>query len=285
MIIDTNVRICRGEKSMEFDRKGDFLLAKIDGNASVDPSLKIQNNAQGDGGYIESDRVLKRDVSISVIPCNRQNAEALRAELISFILPHEDYEIYISRNGRTRKIVGRMSGEIKVSSAAVWWANLYTMTFSCQSPFLQDEAEQIISFRNIVPLFAFPLSTYIGAGTVSGMMTTADKRYLINQGDTEIGIIASIAAYAGTVKNPSISNGKDYVKVLCEMNIGDEIEISTIPGNKYIKYNGENFMFFDRNSVFFSIKKGVSEVSVSAEDDTIDNIKSEVRYTNLYSGV
>ena len=281
----TDVKICRGDQCMKFDYKSDLMLSKIDGNASAAPSVKIQNNAQGDGGYIESDRVLSREISISVIPISRNTAENKRSELLKFIIPHEDYDIYVTRNKVTRKITGRMSGQIRVSKTALWWSDIYTMTFLCKSPFFQDDKDQTIVFRNIVPLFAFPLSTYVGAGTVSGMMITTDKRFIINQGDTPIGIIATITAYAGQVINPSISNGNKTVRVICTMNQGDVMEISTVPGNKYVKLNGENFMFFDRNSEFFSIEKGVSEVSVNAESDTIDNIRSQIVYTNQYSGV
>lgn len=285
-------------KTLVFNAESGLLPVEVTGVAGADPDVKISTLAQLDGGYIESDKIAKRLIKIKVVPINRSAVEKLRQQLVDTIIPHEDAELFITRNGRTRSIKGRLSGQITVSKAAAGWTRAYTITFVCPQPYLLDEEEQEIVFRQVVPLFTFPLSSFVVesynpvtetnertvAGTVTGMMVTTDARYLVNGGDTEIGIRAELEAYAGTVINPWISDGNNKVRVLCQMEVGDILTISTVPGEKYVKLNGVNFMFFDRNSSFFSVPVGVSEISVGADSGT-DNLRSRVTYRRKYSGV
>lgn len=294
----TTVKIKTRGKTIVFDETSGLLPVAVDGIASADPEVKISNLAQLDGGYIESDKISKRIIMITVVPINRQAVEKLRANLIDTIVPHEDAELFITRNGRTRSIKGRLSNQITVATSKANWTRSYKLSFVCPQPYLLDEEEQEIVFRQVVPLFTFPLSSFVVesynpitetnertvAGTVTGMMVTTDSRYLINGGDTEIGIRAELEAYAGTVINPWISDGNNKVRVLCQMEVGDVLTISTVPGEKYVKLNGVNFMFFDRNSSFFSVPVGVSEISVGADSGT-DNLRSRVTYRRKYSGV
>ena len=294
----TTVKIKTRGKTLVFDETSGLLPLAVEGIASADPEVKVSTLAQLDGGYIESDKISKRIITITVAPINRQAVEKLRAQLIDTIAPHEEAELFITRNGRTRSIKGRLSGQITVAKTKTSWTRSYKITFVCPQPYLLDEDEQEIVFRQVVPLFTFPLSSYVveqynaeldttiehRQGTVTGMMVTTDARYLVNGGDAAIGIKATLEAYAGAVTNPWVSDGTSKVQVITEMAIGDIVEISTVPGEKYVRKNGENFMFFDRNSEFFSVPVGVSEISVGA-DVGVDNLRSRVTYRRKYSGV
>lgn len=279
------VVIKSGEKTLPLTVPNGFLVKAVSGIESADASVKTNSNAQFDGSYIISDAVARRMVSISVVPIDIATATRKRHELISFIVPHQEYEIYIRRDGRIRSIVGRLSGEITTSNAGAWWTKVYRLRFVCPSPFWKDETDKEVVFRQVVPLMAFPFSPMRGAGTVSGLMVTEDRRFIINEGDVPVGVVATIYARGGPVVNPSINLGAQYVKAIINMEVGDVLTISTVPGEKYILHNGEKHMRFDRRSTFFQLPKGVSEISVNAEDGTLDNVSCAVVYRNQYSGV
>lgn len=294
----TTVKIKTRGRTLDFNMESGLLPVSVSGIESADPVVRVSTLAQLDGGYIESDKVSKRVLVLMVVPINRTAVEKLRAALVDTIVPHEDAELFITRNGRTRSIMGRLNGQITVATAKTGWTRAYKIQFVCPQPYLLDAEEQEIVFRQVVPLWTFPLSMYtVGAfdpdagvvaehrqGTVTGMMVTTDSRYLVNGGDAAIGIRAVLEAYAGAVKNPWVTDGTSRVKVLAEMQVGDVVEISTVPGEKYVRLNGVNHMLFDRDSEFFSVPVGVSEITVGADEGT-DNLRSRVVYRRKYSGV
>lgn len=272
-------------KTLPFTLSNGFVVKAVSGIESADANVRLNSNAQFDGSYITSDAVESRMVSVAVVPINIETASKKRHDIISFIVPHEDYEIFVRRDGRVRSIVGRLDGEIRTSRSGAWWTQIYKINFICPEPFWMDENDKEVVFRQVVPLMAFPFSPFVGAGTVSGMMVTDDKRFIINEGDAPVGVVATIVARGGDVINPSINLGPLYVKAIVNMEVGDVLTISTVPGEKYILLNGEKHMRFDRKSTFFQLPKGVSEISVNAEDGTLDNVSCAVVYRNHYSGV
>ena len=130
----TTVKIKTRGKTLVFDETSGLLPVAVDGIASADPEVKISNLAQLDGGYIESDKISKRIITITVVPINRQAVEKLRANLINTIVPHEDVELFITRNGRTRSIKGRLSSQITVSMTKASWTRAYKLSFVCPQP-------------------------------------------------------------------------------------------------------------------------------------------------------
>jgi hypothetical protein len=264
----------------------DYLVRAVTGTESADPNVRTTKKAYTDGSYITQDAVEKREVSIDVIPINIENAQQKARDIIDFIVPHEVYTITVSRNGRTRSIKGVLNDDIKKSKSGAYWTNRYTVEFVCVESYWLDANEQEIAFWKTTPLLTFPLTFWAGAGTVSGMLVTNAKRYVVNKGAAEFGVVATIQARAGRVVNPTIrhDSGK-YVRVLATLEVGDVVTISTVPGEKYILLNGEKYMRFDRKSAFFQIPRGASEISVEAEEDTTNNMSARVVYRNQYSGV
>lgn len=274
------------KQSMYFDYDHGFLVKAVSGLNSADPVVSTTKKAYTDGSYISGDSVERRIVNMSVVPVFMDSARQKMQEIVDFVVPHETYEIIVTRNGKSRKIYGLLNREIETSRSGVHWAQIHSIEFVCVSPYWQDVTDQMIVFRENVPLLTFPLSFYRGAGTTTGLMITGDQRFLINDGAIPTGIVATIYARGGAVKNPSVGLSPTvFVRVLVEMQRGDVLTISTVPGEKYILLNGDKYMRFDRQSTFFQAERGVSEVFVNAEDGTLDNVSARVIYNNQYSGV
>lgn len=273
-------------KKLVLSYSNDYLVQSVSGTESAEPDVQMVQKAYSDGSYITRDAVVRRIVSVQVVPINIDNAIEKAQAIIDFIVPHETYTITVYRNGRVRSIKGILNDDIGKKKSGVYWTNIYTIEFVCAEPFWQDAEDQVVPFWQVVPLLSFPLTFWAGAGTVTGMLVSGSKRYISNRGASSFGVVATIQARAGRVVNPTIRlDASTFVRVLVDMQPGDVVTISTVPGEKYILLNGEKYMRFDRMSTFFQIPKGVSEISVESEEDTIDNVSAQVVYRNLYSGV
>lgn len=68
------------------------------------------------------------------------------------------------------------------------------------------------------------------------------------------------------------------------MKNGDVYMVSTEPGNKRIEKNGVGNFCFDRSSVFFSVPRGSSTITITA-DSGVDFIRSVLSYSERYLGI
>lgn len=279
-----SVKMISAGKTYELSRTSGIFPSSLKGAASIDQTVTLASSAQLDGSFVQSTRVERRTIALTLQPLRRDAWLTFKRQLVEMFPPHQPVELLVSRGGVTRSIEGYLNGRVEVDSGGAWANKRITLTITCPQPYFLDGREQEIFFRQAAPLWAFPLSLYGTAGTAASMMVTHDSRYLVNGGVAEIGIRARIEAYAGTIKNPSISDGTRTVRALVTMAVGDVLEISTVPGSKYVRLNGENHMFFDKNSVFFSLPPGVSEITVDA-DEGLDNARAAVFYRRKYGGV
>lgn len=273
-----------GGQTFEFSRASGIFPASLKGIVSPDQTVTLASSSQLDGGYVQATRVEKRTLTLTLQPIRRDAWLTFKKKMTRLLIPHEPAELRIAHNGLTRSVSGYVTGQIEVDSGGAWANKRIMMTIICPQPYLLDDADQEILFRQVAPLWAFPLAFFGEAGAATGMMVTHDSRYLVNNGVAEIGIRAELEAYAGEVVNPWVSDGVRKVSVLAEMNAGDKIVISTVPGEKFVKRNGENYMFFDRTSEFFSVPVGISEITVGA-DEGLDNLRSKVFYRRKYAGI
>lgn len=292
------VKMISGGKICEFSRASGIFPTSLKGAASIDQTVTLASSAQLDGSFVQATRIERRTLTLTLQPLRRDAWKAFRRQLTELFPPHEPVRLVVSRDGSSRSISGYLNGRVEIEEGTGWVDKRVALTITCPQPFFEDEAEQEIAFRQIVPLFSFPLSSFVSesyneitetnertvAGTATGMMVTTDARYLVNNGEAEIGIRARIEAFAGPVVNPSISDGTRTVRALATLEVGDVLEISTVPGEKYVRLNGENYMFFDKSSIFFAMPKGVSEITVDA-DEGLDNARSAVYYRRKYGGV
>lgn len=278
------VKMISGGQVCEFSRASGIFPASLKGAASIDQTVTLASSAQLDGSFVQSTRIERRTLTLTLQPLRRDAWLIFRKRLPELFPPHEPIELTVARGGVSRSISGYLNGRVELDSGGAWVDKRITLTVTCPQPYFLDSREQEIFFRQAAPLWAFPLSLYGTAGTAASMTVTHDSRYLVNGGVAEIGIRARIEAFAGPVVNPSISDGTRTVRALVTMAVGDVLEISTIPGEKYVRLNGVNHMFFDKDSVFFSLPPGVSEITVDA-DEGLDNARAAVFYRRKYGGV
>lgn len=139
-----------------------------------------------------------------------------------------------------------------------------------------------------LPMFHFPLEIPKDEGIIVGLREPKLIATIENAGSFTTGIIIKFIA-KGTLTNPSLTNVDtlETIKIIKEMNAGDEITINTNYGQKSIvDKNGNNlFKYLDLdNCKFLQLNSGTNNYKYAADSDE-QNLEVQIIYKQLYLGV
>lgn len=211
-------------------------------------------------------------------------SDAARHALVSMMNPKNDCSLEVNLYGVSRKI-GVIPYDEAVFARGVLSDSIEaTISFIAPAVFFEDSLSAARVFRDCSPMLTFPLNLFSGAGTVSGIYRTTDSAEIDNPGDGECGIVATIKASGGSVVNPGIRLGEDYIVCPTTLSDSQELVIDTRTHRKSIYLDGERFYSFDKGSTFFSLPAGQSTVSVTC-DSGGEFIDARLEYTPIYFGM
>lgn len=153
---------------------------------------------------------------------------------------------------------------------------------------LKDRVIMRESIASGVPLF--PFVSCIDDGFIWGIIPAEAVRNPNNEGDVDVGFIIRIKAAHGAVTNPKITNQRTgtHIEILAEMAHHDEIELSTIMGNQYIRlFRGgiyETNIFnahTTASSMSMTLGVGENELTISAIGNS-ENIETEIFFSPMW---
>jgi hypothetical protein len=272
--------------SLLIDSDGDYRLLSHSGIEAADYDVVMVDNAILDGGYVQSERIRARSISIEFMISDMTQAETLRAALISFFKPKLTGTLYVSRGGVTRRIYCKLASRPEFSQQHINVDPLrVTINLICPQPYFLDELDTTVRHLVFIPTLNFPLTFFPGGGLTVGMQIVSDTTVINNTGDTDIGIICGITANKGAIINPKISiDSVNYVRIITVLDVGDTLEINTRTGEKDVKLNGVSDFLYDITSVFFAVPPGEHTITITA-DTGAANAASSYTYALKYLGV
>jgi len=247
--------------------------------------VKISSYAASHGGYARTRRFAERELSLTFeIAAIGEERERIRRKIISMMSPEADGELDVTLFGvhRTIEVIPADEQEFVRASFSDWVE--VTLHFIAPQVFFRDYDSRIVRFRDASPMLTFPMNFMAGAGTVSGMYRTTDSTSAENPGDTSCGILAKIRAAGGDVVNPGLRCGDRFIRCPLTLSAGDELIIDTRPRRKNITLNGVRCFTFERDSTFFSLPKGVTQLSVTC-DSGGEYVDCEIEYVPAYYGM
>ena len=248
--------------------------------------LDLEENAVTDGGYITWEHFEPRPIELTFGISDKKNTEAYRRLLLRYLNPKRPVTLTVTRTGVTRRIEGKIDGELEFSQPNIVQDTLYvTVSIICPDPwFRAAEGAEVLRFEKAVPLFTFPFNSLSGVGVMAGLVWRSDELTIVNDGDDAMGIVATISA-TGQIKNPKITlDGGEYVRLITVLETGDEAKISTVPKQKNVWLNGQSAVVYDRTSVFFQVPTGEHTLVLSA-DAGAENAATTVECQLKYLGV
>ncbi len=280
------IKLVSGGRVLEISN--DSVCKLVEGGLSgfdcTDFDVHINSYAVRQGGSVGRRRFCERELSLTFeIAALGDVADAARSLIVSMLDPRRDLELEVTKSGRTRRITVIPYGKARFTQRTFFDYIEVELHFIAPAVFFGDTSPTVISFGGVTPILTFPMNLMAGAGTASGIRSSTDRAAIRNRGDAECGIVAKIRASGGCVVYPTISCGGEFVKCNVTLSDGDMLVIDTRERMKNIYINGERFFSFDRDSVFFSLPSGESEVLVSAEEGE-KFIDAELEFTPIYFG-
>ena len=254
----------------------------LEGFGATELFVETDPYADGSGGHPVTRRFGERYLALTG-ELNGDEGE-LRRLICTMMNPLETLEMEVVLGDVTRCI-----GVIPCGRPAFRQANFFTPTevylpFLAPDPFWRDAAGRQVHFRQSIPLLTFPLNFWKGAGTAAAYYRVTDTAAVTNPGDAPCGFDASLTAVGGTVVNPAICLGEQYIRLETALTDGQTAQIDTRPRCKNLHIDGERAFTFHRDSDFFLLQVGENRVFVTAESG-LEHLSAELVYTPLYYGI
>lgn len=281
--------------------KQQFGITKIIGLEASEYSISTSENALVDGSTVDGKRILKRPITINATARDTKNNMLTREQLIAFFNPKYTGKMTVDRNGKQRNIEFELEGFVISDEKTVDQEVSFVADLICPDPYFKNVDNFGQNMAGKTRLFAFPWRIakkkyadvpapykYFGRPWMGMSYRTLKQEVsLSNDGDVETSVIIQFIASRGSVSNPKITNVKtgEYMRVVCEMEEGDVLEIDTDDRNQTIELNGVNvYQKIDKRSQPFKLSKGDNYLEYDADRD-YTNLDVKLFYTPLYLGV
>lgn len=254
----------------------------MQGFGATELLVETEAYADGSGGHPVMRRFGERKLSLTGELVG--DAEELRRMLCSMLSPKETLEMTVMLGDVIRCI-----DVIPCGQPQFYRPNFATPTeaylpFLAPDPFWQAAEEVEIQFRNTIPLLTFPMNFVKQAGVTPSLYRVTEAATVVNAGDAPCGFTAELTAWGGTVKNPAICMGEQYIRLQTTLEDGQVAQIDTRPRRKNVLIDGERAFSFHRDSTFFLLGVGENIVQVTAEEG-LTHLAVKLSYTPLYYGI
>lgn len=284
------VLINRNGVELDLLQNPHFILDQADGLHGIETDIGESESPYTDGVTIESVKALPRGIELGFIL--RGNVE----EAINYFTSVVKSKQMVTLKDETEK------GEITVKGIAtippysrMMQTCRITLSIYCGQPYWEDLNQMVAEIAEAMALLFFPEQGqyFTFDGRPFGVLDTSLEKTFVNDGDTDVGMIITINTY-GEVKNPrfSCSSGTQngwWMQLNATLKDDDEVEISTVRGNKYITingsetYNGEpvtNLLEFNGND-WLQLEQGENTFNITAESGST-NLHYSISYKRRF---
>ncbi len=258
-------------------------ITKISGIGECRNVLDTVVPAVRDGVDITHERVDVRHIDITASVKKRREGATERRRALSFFNPKYGYTVYITKDDETRWIPARIE-QFQCPDQKVENHVSLILSLICPDPFFYSLDNYGKNIAAITGCFGFPYISPISKGFRVGVYNFAKQVEIENLGD--VGTYARVLIKAdGVVVNPKIMQNGEFIRLIDQLSVGDEVEIDMV--NNTVKKNGNNCIAkIDRRSSFsgMEIRMGNNEIAFDADNgDT--NMTVTVYYYHRYTGV
>lgn len=219
----------RGEMLILTDNRN--YVATVKGLESLGAVINTSRAGLMDGSLFNSSAMSERALTLTVLPM--EPVEKNRIALYKYLQVKQYCKIYYSNGSRDVYIEGYVES---VENDLFTQSQEIQFSIICPQPYLSGLYYITADLNRILRLFQFPFA--IDKRGIEFSRIQDDYIASIdNKGDAETGVIITITA-DGTVVDPIIYNTDTggAFKVKLTMQKSDQLEISTVSGDKWVKY-------------------------------------------------
>ena len=306
MINKITVKNYLGEKMemiLREPEKSGFLIYSVTGLGPVKASINTTEVTTNDGSLFNSARLDERNIVIGILfddDNGNYTIEDLRHKSYKYFPIKKYLELIIETD--TRKV--KTFGYVESNDPSIFSDKEGTqISIICPDSYFYslDDSNTITIFSGEEPLFEFPFSneSLINKTIEFGRLNLVSEANIFYNGDANIGVTMYIHAI-GIVGDITIYNTGTrefmiiYVSKIQELtgkpfDAGDDIIISTIKGNKFIKLlrNGKYTNIInsiDKKSSWFQLAKGDNLFAYTAVSGS-NNARFRIENSTIYEGI
>ena len=278
-----------------------FAVKSVTGLGPVKATINTTEVATTDGTVYNSARLSSRNIVISLSYLWKPTIEHIRQLSYKYFPIKKKVTLLIETDNRIAKIDGYVESNDPTIFSKDEGSDI---SIICPNPFFYavgESAENITTFSSTESLFEFPFcnDSLISDTLEMGSILNFTDKIVTYDGDYEVGVTIHIYSL-GPATNISIYNTgtREMMKINTDklesiigsgLIAGDEIEIGTCQGNKYIKFlrDGESTNILnclDKDTDWFKLAKGDNVFAFSA-DTGANNLQFKIRNQVIYEGI
>lgn len=238
---DVSFYFVNGASNLTINSTSDYRLMGYDGIETTDIEFTGANNAMSDGGYKQSIRVPMRRITVNGM-VSGSTVETLRAAVITFFKPNVLYTLAVTRNSITRNIYCYLVAGVRFTQSNINLPVYFDVELICPDP-------------------------YFSATSATTVAAAAHSATITNPGDVPCGFVATLTATGGAVITPYIEDPTTVIVYIIYSGTAsntDVVTISTVPGDKYVKFEGTITYSYSASSLFGLLPVGNLTITDSA---------------------
>ena len=269
-----------------------FILTNVDGMTIAQTSIASSTIGGADGDIVNNVQANARSIVLDLRIRNGVDVEAARRAILHVVKIKQQGSLEWTQNDRTVRISGIIEG-IDMPR----WTNAVTMQISmyCNQPFWEDIDFIVQQISEAIDVHYFTdgaadMLYFPEEGIPLGEYNTLRTKQIFNDGDVSVGMEISIVAL-DTVTNPIIyDNRGNFLGVgygdgskAVQMEVGDNIVVTTHKGRKTILLNGESILSRLRpQSTWLQMEAGDNSFTINSDDISITNMTFSIIYKQRY---
>ncbi|MBO5649446.1 MAG: phage tail family protein [Clostridia bacterium] len=279
---DVQILLRLGEREIRIggaaiDTPYKLLAGGMEGFEASESVVETMEHALRDGSSVMSRRLSGRDLVITFEVADYADTERYKAELLSFFDPSADGVLTVLRTSPAGVVTERRIGCVLCGRVSMVQETLFSylrvrVPLFCPDPYFVSGVRRVSFSVRAEPHLTFPLTVTKESGLTVGRWVPAETLVIENNGDAPTGFVFTLEGRDAAPGDPCIlyhpylrrEEDGAYVGLLLGMTSGDRAELSTVPGDKYVRFNGERCMRFARESAFFSLLRGKNTLTLGA---------------------
>lgn len=281
---DLSVKNSKGDV-LSLTGNSNYTVYKIDGLTPPAATINQSVNTTTDGSSINSVRLNNRNIVIYTTI--NGDVEANRINLYKYFPPKQT--VTINFNNGSRDVF--IEGIVELIECDLFASRqVAQISIVCAKPYFKAVETLVTSFSDISGMFSFPFSLN-KSGVAFSEMTTNVRKSIINTGDIDTGVIISLFAAGGVVRNPVIYDVINRTKMKLNFTLleSDTVVINTNVGEKAINLirNGvsSNAMgYLSHDSSWLTLSSGDNVFTYECESGG-SNLQITFTTQVLYGGV
>lgn len=301
MIKSVTVMNPKGE-SLKMDifnpEESGIVIRSIDGLGPPEANIGMTELTTTDGSIYSSSRVTSRNIVLDLVFLFKPDIETTRHKVYRYFPLKKKVDLIVETDYRKLRVSGYVETDEPEIFSELEGAQI---SIICPDPYFYGLDQQASRFSTVTPLFEFPFSNesltddLIELGRIN-----LDTRTILNyNGDIDTGVLINMHLL-GPIKGLTIYNVDTLQKIVVDTNkvaqiigrdlrLGDDINISTVSGNKYVECVHEGvttnvISAINKDADWFTISTGRNIFNFVTPDHVEDVVMTFLFY-DAYGGI